>query len=146
MVFESIPVNREKSFTYQTHLGIQAQKPQNVWIRKKESEILSFKWIHVRIYLSHHHVCTFFIVFMKHWTLSFIVRHHFKLNHHVTYGDAISLCLAGAFASLNEVDVTELYTIITCLLKKEGLPTRKPVETGGYFGHAYDAGSKSHIF
>lgn len=43
--------------------------------------------------------------------------HHFKLNKHESFGGAISDKTVGAFASLNEVDVAELYTIIYTLLK-----------------------------
>jgi hypothetical protein len=43
--------------------------------------------------------------------------HLFKLDKHCTYGEAITPVNVGDFASLNEIDVIELHTIITSLLR-----------------------------
>ena len=60
---------------------------------------------------------------MHHLVCIHTSRHHFKLNKHESFGGAISDKTVGAFASMNEVDVAELYTIIYTLLKPAQMRT-----------------------
>lgn len=57
------------------------------------------------------------ILFNSPSTLKLFVRYHFKLDKHYVRGDNVSLHLVGAFASMNENDVSELHTLIRYMLK-----------------------------
>ena len=54
-----------------------------------------------------------------------LCRHQFKLTRHLKFGNALTDSVEGAFASMNEMDVIELYTIISSLVKLKASDSKK---------------------
>lgn len=74
-----------------------------------------------------------------------INRHRFKLTKHAKLGITRSHVVAGAFASLNEVDVTELYGVMNALMKRGPSASPPSSPAAASYNSYYDNSSSQYL-